>query len=181
LIVTLVAGTVEYVGIDEGPPTSYALLWTVAWTFWVIYGMLVLARYRYIRSYDLVLSNGIMVRTGGYKAPLKQFEEELERVLTLWSPHFPRAASLLEEDRIWVRFEAEVLKPKPFSRANPLTFAGLTVVGGEGVRLTYFGDPNRPLRDTAFVHELGHIILGRATRKWVNDDHHVFMKERNLP
>lgn len=164
----------------EGPSSAYTLLWVVAGTFWFIYGVLVWSRWRFINRYDLVLPNGTMVRTNGYKATLVEFERELERISLLWVPFFLTAPELLKMNRIWVSFEPKVLK-QPFSRETPKTFAGLTSMGGESVRLTYFENPNLPLQKTAFAHEMGHIILGRATKKWDNDEHHTYMKEHKLP
>ena len=179
-LVTAVAVYAQVMGSD-GPASGQTLLWVVSAAFWAIYGVLVWARWRFIASFDLVLPNGMMVRTNGYKAPLVEFEKELEGVKTLWSPHIPRAAELLRQSRVWVNFEAKKLKLSGFVQETPKLFAGLTSMGGESMRLTYFEDPVLPLSKTAFSHELGHIILGRSTGSWDNTTHHAFMKEHSLP
>ncbi len=182
LLAVLVTGLAAYVQAHDvvGPVDSKPLTWVVAGAFWVIYGLLLRARYRFIQSYDLVLSTGTMVQTNGYKVPRAAFETELRRVCSLWTPHFTSAQEILERKRVWVRFEPGLLVV-PFSKNTPRTFAGLTSMGGESVRVTYRGDPLKPLEQTAFAHELGHVIIGRATNEWDNDAHHKFMSERKLP
>lgn len=160
---------------------EYALMWVCSAAFWAIYGALVWSRYRFIQRYDMVLSTGTMVRTNGFRASRADFEAEIRRVLLLWSPYVMDAQSLLERHRIWVTFEAEPLKKLRFTRNQPRTFAGLTRAGGEAVKISYFEDPDKPLETTAFAHELGHIILGRSTDSWSNDEHHEFMKLHKLP
>jgi len=183
LLVTCLAVYVQVVGISSGPKSGYALTWVVAAAFWGGYLLLVRARYKFIQSYDLILSNGIMVRTNGYKAGRGAFEFELGRVIDVWSVHFPRAADLLGKRRVWVSFDDDLLTAavSEGSGRAPRTFAGLTSMGGSGIRLTYFGNPSMPLAATAFAHELGHVILGRATNAWDNDEHHTFMRDRHLP
>ena len=179
-LVTCVAIYAQVNGI-EGHPRAYVHMWVVTAAFWSVYLLLVRARSKFIESYDLVLSTGMMVQTNGYKISRTEFETELRRVCSLWFPHYPRAQEFLEQSRIWVRFESKILEKRAFSRSTPRTFAGLTSMGGESIRLTYFEDPLKQLEQTAFAHELGHVILGRATNSWDNDQHHKFMQERKLP
>lgn len=181
-LMTCAAVYTQVNGISSGPKSGYALIWLVAVLSWGVYLLLVRDRQKFIQSYDLVLSNGIMVKTNGYKAARWDFEFELSRVIEQWTPHFPRSSALLTQDRVWVSFDDKLLTV-PESRAGkaPRTFAGLTSMGGSGIRLTYFGNPDTPLTATAFAHELGHVILGRATNAWDNDEHHTFMRDRHLP
>lgn len=171
---------VQIRGAEDASWGTYTLLWVVAAAFWLIYLRLVWMLHKYIQGYDLVLPNGIMIQTGGYDVTLEDFEKELDRIYLLWTPYFIGAPELLREDRIWVRFEGEIIRV-PFTRRPALKYAGITVAGGEFVRLTYFNDPDLPLRKTAFAHELGHVILGRATKRWNNNEHHKFMKVNLLP
>lgn len=174
LIVMGLALYVSILGIQ-----GQALMWVCSLTFWGIYGALVWSRYKFIQRYDMMLSSGIMVQTNGYNASRADFEVELRRVINLWSPHVMDVEDLLRRERIWVTFEPEPLRLE-FSKNEPRTFAGLTKIGGELVRVSYFEDPDKPLEATAFAHELGHIILGRSTGHWSND-HHEFMALHKLP
>jgi len=71
--------------------------------------------------------------------------------------------------------------------------AGFVRVGGREVTVGYFNkvkypDPYVDLNETAFSHELGHIILGGVLKNddgtlipWNEEVHHKVMKERGLP
>jgi len=181
---TIATGLAVYAQVTEADAhqtQGRALMWAVALLFWLVYLLLVRARYKFIQGYDLVLSNGMMVCTNGYKAGRLELEAEIKRVYRLWTIHFPKTEQLLARPTVWVRFEPKKLELTGFVQTTPRTFAGLTSMGGESIQLSYFEDPLLPLEKTAFAHELGHVIMGRGTGKWDNSVHHKYMQDRKLP
>lgn len=156
---------------------AYGLMWATAGCFWAIYGAVVYLRWKFIQSYPIFLTGGILVNPDKYETSDKVLGKEVQRVLALYEPFVPRAAALIADTNVWFTF-----RPGPFPHPQILNakVAGFVTVGGESGQIGYTA-VDQPIEKTAFAHELGHVILGRAWDDWDEEKHHAFMKKNGLP
>lgn len=174
----LVTGLAVYVQTTPQSAQAYALTWTVAFCFWFVYAALIYARAKLLARYPLTLTGGILINPEKYHTSTAVLNAEVERITKLYEgAGFPNAASLIAKTNVWLAF-----RPGPFPHPQIATMKvmGFVTVGGEGGEVGY-KSVDQPIGQTAFGHELGHVILGRAWNDWDEDRHHKFMKEHGLP
>lgn len=194
LFMTIAAVAVTLWGEADNIGEAIALSWTVAGTGWAIYIALIILRWRYISQFDLMIRYGIMVNTAGYHTSELKLDAELDRIVLMYSKYFPNIGELFERSRVWVTFKPGIFENVP---GAPARVAGFVPAGGENAFVGYFervpgattpdgkpvyvGAPDVAIEKTAFAHELGHVIMGRAWNDWDEERHHAFMREHGLP
>ena len=172
-------GTALAAYVQSTPQTfqAYALTWVVAGMFWAIYAILIRLRAKFIAKYPIMLKSGTMVNPGEYKISTESLDNEVDRIVALYFTLVPKAGVLLSDSRVWITF-----RPGPFDHPQgySVKVAGFVTAGGEGCEVGYTST-DQPVEQTAFGHELGHIILGRYWNDWDQERHHNYMKEHGLP
>lgn len=152
--------------------------------------VLVIARWRLYQSYDLVLPFGILVARNGYHVTPEILEAEIARVVRMYRAFVPRIEAILAQEPIFVTFRPGVMDHPMMN--GKVKLAGSTA--GSDVQVAYYRytenagritgttvDPDVPIEQTAFAHELGHVIIGRAQGIWDNNLSHAWMVARKLP
>ncbi len=178
LLSVAMTGLAIYVQTTPQTTQAYALTWTVAAAFWAIYVGLIYVRARFIAKFPIMLTGGIMVNPENYLTAAAVLDREVQRTLKLYeNVGFSDAINLISKSTTWLTF-----RPGPFPHPQnyKVKVAGFITAGGEGGQIGYTS-PDQPIEQTAFAHELGHIILGRAWKDWDMARHHAFMKEHGLP
>lgn len=165
----------------EGPRAreGVVLCWVVTALFFAIWAWFCRARKKWLDEFTWYPAFGIMMHPGdGYVLPS---QEECDRVVRLtvdrWSAHFPKAEEVVKEEVVWCWFRKdldETARNPARQRVN-----GLTVAGTHKIMVDYDSD-DQALETTAFEHELGHVIMGNATGKWDQTEHHEFAKKNGL-
>lgn len=168
-----------YVTIAPSPdksPTALVLFWVVAAAGWGVYAMLVRARAALLRRFGLVTEDGLLIDLGGYAATSGAIRAETlhsiarMRHLSVFAGKDP--AEVLKRQWVWVRFAPGPLD-HPIDHNAP-KLMGFVRAGGSAALVAYIGT-EQPVSETAFGHELEHIMLGRATGDWDQERHHQLM------
>ncbi len=119
---------------------------------------------------------------GGYKgASARDVRQFVDVAMTRWDP-------VVGRDEIIRAFGNDELEVA-FDRGPEITLPdGRTYRDKEGLTFGYsgfiaiaFDDPHQPLESTALAHEVGHQVLGRATKRWDPAEHHRLAEEFGLP
>lgn len=159
-------------------------IWAVIAVFWFVYFSLVYNRYLFIKKFPLKTKYNVMVSPNGYHITTRNVEEAIESMLEKFSQSPVNAKKYLEKDFIWVFFDPNLIGEK---YGEPRKLWGFVKVGGDMVWLSYaksakedVPDYKKPIEKTAFIHELTHIILMRATGSKNEREHHDFMKKYKL-
>ncbi len=156
------------------------LLWVVALSFAGIWGRLTWLRKKELDQFTWFPKHGFMVNSGGYLLPTQEvFDKSVEVTIAGWEKHFTQASRIVDDGEvIWVWMSKELSE-----NANNLigrTAKGFTFSATRTMIVDY-DLPDEDWDKTAFKHELGHIIMGEATRDWNQDTHHAFAAANGLP
>ena len=154
--------------------SAYFVTWATAAGFWLVYAMLLLGRLRLKQSVWFQTRHGLLIlRTNQRPLPLRmEIEEVTSQVIAAWS-HVYRAHRVRElVHGLFVQWE-----PFPFAhRAKPgFKFTGLA--SGNTILVGY----RYPLRDTAFAHELGHVLYGARFGLHTEEQFQAFCAAYELP
>ena len=148
----------------------------------IIFAILTITKYINLQKFNIALNHGIYVNLNGYHTTPDILNAEVERMLTLYSNAVPHAKLLLEETPVCCTFIPGVFQ------ADGMTVAGLTT--SDTIQVSYYTrdannkcivDADIGIMNTAFAHELGHIILQRDSPGSGMDEQHTFMRNHNLP
>lgn len=164
-----------YVSLDSHKLSAPMLL--VALAFCFLYGALVYTRLKFLSKFTYMTSQGVMVNFGSYEITGHDVENEVNRAVELYTKYFSNAEELLESSTLWLTFK---LGPFEDPVSRKIKLAGFITYGGEAAYVGYLSD-DQLIETTALAHEIGHIIMGRATKKWDQDKDHKFMADNNLP
>lgn len=137
-------------------------------------------RKKYLDSFEWYPRYGFMVDNdrGGYLLPTEQeFDTYVESVCRSWTPFHPSAERVMKSRVKWLRFR-KGMDEKPIKPSWGLV-KGITVLGGSSIYVDYDSKLD-PLEKTALAHELGHVIMGLATGRWIQEEHHAFTKKHHL-
>jgi hypothetical protein len=177
--VTALAGN-GAITVDGGSVwNAVVLVWVVALVSVGIYVRLILVRRSTLREYQWITHPdfvcGFMVYSKGYDLKISEFQSEVKKTAEGWirEVNFP-SWEALGKGPIWVRFE-----PWPVNNRG-VKVAGFSVANSRSM-VVGFRDKDQPLENTAFAHELGHIIQGYATGVWNQAEHHQRSKDHGLP
>jgi hypothetical protein len=175
-----------YLSFYKTPVLLHVVMVTIIVASFLIWFILLLQRKAYYDKYPLRLKYNVFVNLNGYHTTAEILEAEIQQMLSVYKARFPKAESLLSNTHTFVTFMPGVFKD---SRATAL-LAG--IANGDEVKVGYFNyksidgknsivvDPFVNIKDTAFVHELGHCIITRSGIPWTVDQAHQFMKDNNV-
>jgi hypothetical protein len=182
---TLLAGVIALYASLATITTPHAkegltLLWVVALTFAGIWGRLTWLRKKELDQFTWFPKHGFMVNPGGYLLPSQEiFNKSVEMIIAAWERHFPQASRIVDDGEvIWVWMSKE-LSEKP-NELTGRTVKGFVIAATRTMAVDY-DLSGEDWDKTAFRHELGHIIMGEATRDWNQDTHHTFAAANGLP
>lgn len=148
----------------------------------IAFAILTIAKYIELQRFNVKLNHGIYVDLNGYNCTTDTLNAELERMIALYSNVIPQTKSLLEQTSVCCTFIPGVFQ------ADGMTVAGLT--SSDTIQVSYYTrdannkcivDANINIENTAFAHELGHVVLQRYSPGISAEDQHTFMKNHNLP
>lgn len=155
---------------------TFALIPVLLLVFWVrsaIKRKEWLDKFRWIPKYNLMMHRG---GSDGYLLPA---DEEVNNItkhyIDRWENALPGSAAAVQKGIIWVYFSQSLSgKERARKEVKGYTYAySRTMAVAYDFRL-------QGLQETAYGHELGHIILGTVTKKWDEAEHHAFMQEHDL-
>ena len=148
-----------------------AMLSVVTGLFWGIYGLFLYQRNKFLNRITYITKHDIAVITNGFNVKQDDVERLTDDTIKAWDAacDFDRSAKSLEG--LWVEFKTFPVK----LHSKVGTFAGYTI--GNNVVIGYKDN----LIETAYQHELGHVIHKEFTGMWNNDKCHEFMTESKLP
>lgn len=181
--VTLFAAGVTIYGTIvgfEGPNALQGeiLCWVVVATFLAIWGRYSWLKKKSFDEFTWYPTYGFMVHGNGYKLPPETvFDGAVAETIAAWSIYHQTAKMIVKSDVNWVFFVKDLNesdKNPTHTKVNGYTFANthnMTV---------NFNNADDPFDQTAFEHELGHVIRGYATGNWDMGEHHAFMAAHGL-
>jgi hypothetical protein len=176
----LTVGALVYAlaGKATGPAGWPWIFVATALGFFGVYFRFVWARKQWLDTFRWYPTYGFMVQCENWK-PYDNinFDSAVMDVVEAWSPYHSNAMEVLMSDVKWVWFKRG-LNETPLNPAHQKV-KGLTIAGTHVMYVDY-DKPNDALSDTAFAHELGHVIHGNATGDWNQENHHKFMADHNL-
>lgn len=164
-----------------------AILWVCAAMFIGIYLGVVRSRWLFLKKYSITLPLGIYVNSGEYVGSIGNLTTELidelqDMVTRLNGVTDNKTESLALEDPIWVQFVQGTING---GNSGYVRLAGYMIRGSDGVVIatfskvadgTFIENDQMPVANSAFAHELSHVILQRYG---VNDTEkeHALMRE----
>lgn len=153
----------------------FGLMSLISLIFIAFWGASLYSRYRFLQTFTWYPELNMMIQFNGYRG-LPNPIEYTNYILDRWEAYHP-AKSIFKQDVVWVFFQKE-LNEHVFVWRNRI-IKGLVVAD---TRTAYvdFDAVSDKIEDTAFAHELGHIIRGHATNQWSNEEHHKFFSEHGL-
>lgn len=172
ILVAYVSGHAE-----SGTPTStYVLLWIVAGSFGGLYTAVVYWRFKFLGAFKYTIPENFFVDPVGYKIQQSYIAKEINRVVDILTKRYPNTVDLIKSNEIYVRFNDGLL---PAQTEFGIKRMGYVVAGGNIAYVAYTS-PDQPVNSTALGHEIGHIIIGRATNNWDCEKHHAIMQELGI-
>lgn len=147
-----------------------AMLSVVTASFWGIYALYLYHRKQFINTITFITKQDVGIITNGFDVKQLEVESEIDEAIKNWNIacNFDRSAKAL--DGALVSF-----KTFPVQDRTVLNLAGFTI--GNSCTVGYKPD----LKQTAFQHELGHILHKEYSGVYDNEACHKFMKDHNLP
>jgi hypothetical protein len=163
------------IGISGVSTQGTWMLLIMALLIVLAYGRELWGRQAYLDSFDFEYA-GIHVDLNGYSTNLSEVAQVIEDLCRKYKAFIPDAKDLIQRAPIWVHFKPGVIKTRGCLAAG-VTQLDIVEVGyfckidGE-----YLTDPYVPLQNTAFTHEIEHIIIQRSSHFDLNEaDQHVYM------
>lgn len=146
--------------------------------FFGVYFRFAWARKKWLDTFRWYPAYGFMVQCENWK-PYSDinFNAAVLDVIAAWSQVHQNTAEVLRREIKWVWFKRD-LNETPHNPAHQKV-KGVTIAGGYSMYVDY-DKPDDALSETAFAHELGHVIHGNVTGDWNQENHHKFMAEHNL-
>lgn len=136
-----------------------------------------LDRKRWIDSYTWIPKYNLMVQFNAYTGgAVADVIELTERTIKAWEPYCPTARQIIMADLTWVTFEKGL--NTDIVNITGRRVKGFWIPGTRDICVDF--DGNEPLQNTAYEHELGHVIRGNTLRRWETSDHHEFIAKHGL-
>lgn len=138
-----------------------------------------LAEFRWYPTYGIMMHPGEPVEKGGYILPDElTVTTAVRETVARWALYYgTKAAAAVASDVIWVFFKKN-LDENSLNRAKAKV-NGITFARSHTMQVDY-DSPSDQLVNTAFEHELGHIIMGHSTNDWDQKIHHDFASGHGL-
>ena len=153
-----------------GMMSLISLLFIVFWAS-SLYG-----RYKLLKTFTWYPELNMMIQFNGYKG-LTDPKKYVNYILDRWSEHHEKARDVFKNDTIWVFFQKDI-NESVFVWSNKI-IKGFVIQKTKAAYVD-FDTIYDKVEDTAFAHELGHIIHGFSTLQWNTDEHHKFFAEHGL-
>jgi hypothetical protein len=169
-----------YCAVSGVTGQALVMMFAVAALGWGIYAALVLIRKSFIDEFPESV-NKVQIKRAGYLAPLHDMETDLNDLTGKMRVDYGSKVDDALKDWIWVEFKPGVVY---LGYDKKTKVAGYVTVGGSSAYVGYFkklpngefvSDPTVPIRNTAFRHEIGEILLGRITGDWTESKHHAIL------
>lgn len=163
------------VGVEgEHAGQGLALCWVVVAAFVAIYLRLLWMRNDTLKQYRWYPTYGFMLRLGEYQLPDEStLDGTVWSTIQKWTKHHSNAEEIVKSEINWVSFHQH-LDENDKNRAH-MKVEGFTVAASHVMAIDYDTSTDS-FDNTAFAHELGHVIHGFATGDWNEAQHHEFMK-----
>jgi hypothetical protein len=182
ILVTVAAILVQLTDQDF---QAYALMWTTAAGFWFVYAMMVRTRWTWYRNVSFVTDQGLcVVFKDDCSYPQVEVEAEHTQMMEQWQQVLNRLGVKLEVPKafrpnFFGDYAFVTFKKGPLTHVKyyKIKLAGYTI----GRHCIVGVDKLASLHNTAFQHELGHVVY--STWKGFdnnNDEEHAFIKEHGL-
>lgn len=172
---------------DSGTSSeAFVLMWVVAALFVLLWPARIWLRWDLNRSIDFVTCHKICVFRHGYNITVDDCERAVEAMLSKWPDvtegggvhSYAKAYAALAKDYNYVSFEEGPYLDHEQMKDAKVKFAGLTT--GRTSRVA-FKNPDFPIEETAFAHEMGHIAYAVIVDNWgTNQEFHDFVKKYHL-
>ena len=183
ILVTAAAAYIQF-GTDQNTE-AYALMWVTAAGFWFVYAMLVRARWLWTRNVAFVTDQGLcVIFKDGCSYPQAEVEVEHTQMMEQWQQVLNSLGAKLEVPKAFLPnffgdYAFVTFKQGPLTHVKyyKLKLAGYTI----GRHCIVGVDKLTSLHNTAFQHELGHVVY--STWKGFdnnNDEQHAFIKQHGL-
>jgi hypothetical protein len=130
-----------------------------------------LKEFTYVTGADYAL----MVKAGGYNFNREEIIRLADITFGEWAAVIDDVQKYRKGALIWVWFE-EGAVDHPLLRNTKL--AGYAINNTSSIHVSY--TQGIPVEQTAFKHELGHLIIGNVTGNWSQNEHHKMAKEWGL-
>lgn len=172
--------TVGFTGQSSAVKQAPYILAVTAAGFFFVYWQVIRGRIKDLKGFVLVGNPeyGFMVNMGEYTPPdgLGELKDLVAETAEAWTKAFDKQEiqEALNRGYIWVWFKQGDLD-LPFNL--PGKVAGYTIYRRMVVG---YPTPTTPIRRTAFVHELGHVIQGTVTGDWRQEIHHARSKKLGI-
>lgn len=176
----LTVGALIYalVGKATGPAGWPWIFVATALGFFGIYFRFAWARKQWLDTFRWYPTYGFMVQCENWQPyDNLNFDSAVLDAIEAWTPLYPNTMEIVMREVKWVWFRRD-LNETPLNPTHQKV-KGLTISGTYTMYVDY-DKPGDALSDTAFAHELGHVIYGNATGNWNQEDHHKFMAEHHL-
>lgn len=163
---------------DPNMPQAIAILITICVVTFVMFGIFSYQRKRWLDTFIWYPTYGFMVQPEAWLAYAPGlFDSTVIGVIEKWSTIVPNAGAVVRGDINWVYFKKDLDE----TVINPAQqkVKGLTIAGSRTIEVDY-DKPSDPIGETAFAHELGHLIYGNATGNWNQQQHHEIMEAHGL-
>jgi len=156
---------------------AYALMSTVSVAFLFIYGFFVYERHKFIARVDFVTKQDLAVITNGFKIKQSDVEQLTELTISSWQSvtgwtGVKSAIDKGHDDLLWVEFKSGTVECDQVVGK----LAGYTI--GRSIVVGFAERPN--LDDTAFRHELGHVIFSAWKNNYDQSAEHAYIREHGL-
>jgi len=151
-----------------------ALMWVITSLFWGVYAALLIKRWLFIKTITFTTRHNMHVITNGFDVDQSEVEKITDETATLWENATKwKGCSKAVRKELFL-----VCKPYPVQHLAKLDkVAGYTV----GTNMIVGFKKDQPVADTAFAHELGHIIYYAKFKSWSEADSHAYMRRNKLP
>jgi len=184
LVMALPGAAILATGIWLWGKQGAVLTMVVGLCFLAIWARVVWARKQLVDSYPIVTKYKVLIKHNGYHVTRLQAEAAIAAMLHRYSMYWVNAEEVLTSEFTWVEFVPGVIEV-PGAPGQVMKLAGFVRAGGRYVKVACFNaskqpDLTVPLDRTAFIHELGHIILGKVLGTWDEATHHKMMGEHRL-
>jgi hypothetical protein len=181
LPIVVCAGCTGAAWLSDVGLQAQLLMTTVTLAFIGVTLRVLQARQKFIKSYSLEIAYNVRVKLNGYSASWSSLAHELHRIIDAYEVAYPNVRQLLQREPTWVEFTPDLLKAIGGRQVagyviGDMVKVSYAVAAGRG---SYATNPNAHVARTAFAHEIAHVIIGRATGRWNNEEHHMLMEKVN--
>jgi hypothetical protein len=165
--------------VDGTPKQAIYGTYVTSAAFFAIYIMFVRARKKSLDKFKWFSKYGFMLNPDGWNGDSSGLDDLVKEMIDVWSKvESYKPEEIISKNIIWVHFQ-----PGPITRVRGIKvkpIAGYTIPNGYDMIVGY-KEKNVPLKETAFQHELNHLIIGHSTKDWDETKHHEIMKLNNVP